>query len=124
MATPTTSVPGIGKATAFALAQHGITSAEELAASDEEALYAVSGFGPSKAATAIRSAQKLIAAANPGAAKTSAGKPKAVAPAAKKGKDGSSSKKKKSRKKAEDEKPEKGKRKAGKGKKKSKKKKK
>ena len=60
MATPTTSVPGIGKATAFALSQHGLRSAEDLAVADEEVLAAVPGFGMSRAVRVIESAQKLV----------------------------------------------------------------
>lgn len=63
MATLTTSVPGIGKATAFALSQHGFRSAEALAAADEEVLAAVPGFGVSRAARVIESARKLIGVA-------------------------------------------------------------
>lgn len=58
MATPITSVPGIGKATAFALSQHGFRSAEDLAVADEAVLAAVPGFGVSRAARVIESAQK------------------------------------------------------------------
>lgn len=60
MATPTTSVPGIGKATAFALSQHGFRSAEDLATANEEVLSAVPGFGVSRAVRVIESAQKLV----------------------------------------------------------------
>lgn len=60
MATPTTSVPGIGKATAFALSQHGFRSAEDLAVAEQEVLAAVPGFGESRAARVIESAQKLV----------------------------------------------------------------
>ena len=62
MATRITSVPGIGKATAFALSRHGLRSAEDLAAADVEVLAAVPGFGVSRAARAIESAQKLVGA--------------------------------------------------------------
>jgi len=62
MATPITSLPGIGKATAFALSRHGFRSAEDLAAADEDVLAAVPRFGVSRAARVIKSAQKLIGA--------------------------------------------------------------
>jgi hypothetical protein len=117
MATPTTSVPGIGKASAFALAQHGIRSAEELAAADAEALSAVPGFGANRAAAAIGSARKLIASTSPDAGQATVDASKGGAPRAGKAKAKSSGKekKKKRKKKEKDKKP-------GKGKKKSKKK--
>jgi hypothetical protein len=62
MTTPITSVPGIGRATAFALAQHGFRTAEDLALADEEALTAISGFGLSRSATLVASARKLVGA--------------------------------------------------------------
>jgi len=124
MVTPTTSVPGIGKATAFALSQHGYKSAEAVAAADEEILAAVPGFGVSRAKRVIESARKLVGvsvadedAAPAGAVSTEAAKTKNKKKGKKKaGKSGGKKKSKQKKKK----KGEKESGKAGKSKKKKK----
>lgn len=123
MATPITSVPGIGKATAFALSRHGFRSAEDLAAADEDILAAVPGFGVSRAARAIASAQKLIGApvaspdSSPSAEAEAARSAETVEPAAKEDKNKGRKKskaKKKDKKKGKEKKKGIGKNKAGK----------
>jgi len=123
MTTPITSVPGIGKATAFALSRHGFSSAEDLAAADEDVLAAVPGFGVSRAARVIKSAQKLIGApvastdSSPVAEAEAAQSAETVAPPAKEDKDKGKKKSKagkKDKKKRKEKKKGKGKKKAGK----------
>ncbi len=60
MGTPLTSVNGIGPAAAAVLEAHGLTSAEQLAASVVEDLVRVPGFGPVRAATTLRAARSLV----------------------------------------------------------------
>lgn len=60
MATPITSVSGIGAQTAEILVENGFESAEALAAAKEENLLKISGFGPSKAKKFIAAAQALV----------------------------------------------------------------
>lgn len=60
MGTPLTSVSGIGPAAAKVLAEHGYTSAEQLAASVIEELVKVPGFGAARAATTLRAARSLV----------------------------------------------------------------
>jgi len=60
MATPITSVSGIGAQTAEVLVENGFASAEALAAAKEEDLLKISGFGPSKAKKFIAAAQALV----------------------------------------------------------------
>ena len=60
MATPITSVSGIGAQTAEILVENGFESAEALAAAKEEDLLKISGFGPSKAKKFIAAAQALV----------------------------------------------------------------
>ncbi len=76
MGTPLTSVSGIGPAAAAVLAQHGFTSAEQLAASVIEELVKVPGFGQARAATTLRAARSLVeGAAQPVPAKGKKAKP-------------------------------------------------
>lgn len=63
MATPITSVTGIGATTATALAEYGFRSAEDLAQANEVALAAVPGFGIRRAAATIQTARKLLESA-------------------------------------------------------------
>lgn len=127
MATPITSVPGIGKATAFALSRHGFRSAEDLVAADEEVLAAVPGFGVSRAARVIESAQKLVGApvassnSSPVAEAEAAPSAETAQPPAKEDKDKRKKKSKAAKKEKEKKKDkEKGKKKKkGKGKKKA-----
>jgi transcription termination factor NusA len=60
MSTPLTNVKGIGPATANALADAGITTAEKLAATSVEKLTAVPGFGELRAKVVIAQAQALV----------------------------------------------------------------
>jgi len=62
MATPITSVSGIGAQTAEILVDNGFADAEALAAAKEEDLLKISGFGPSKAKKFIAAAQELVGA--------------------------------------------------------------
>jgi hypothetical protein len=129
MATPITSVPRIGEATAFALSQHGYKSAEDLAIADEESLAAVPGFGVNRAAAAIKAAQALVGdpasaaevapshASEPGEPPTAEEEEKTSGKKKKKKK--KSGEASKSSKKNKGEKSEKGKKKSKKGKKKS-----
>ncbi|BHH84858.1 helix-hairpin-helix domain-containing protein [Desulforhopalus sp. 52FAK] len=68
MATPITSVSGIGAQTADILMENGFQSAEALAAAKEEDLLKISGFGPSKAKKFIAAAQALVGTAEEGSA--------------------------------------------------------
>jgi predicted RecB family nuclease len=85
METSLTSVSGIGPAAAAVLAEHGFTSADQLAASVVEDLVKVPGFGPVRAAATLRSARSLVegradaeAAARPGGKSAKPGKGKKV----------------------------------------------
>lgn len=60
MATPITSVSGIGAQTAEILVENGFANAEALAAAKEEDLLKISGFGPSRAKKFIDAAQALV----------------------------------------------------------------
>lgn len=60
MATPITSVSGIGAQTAEILVENGFADAEALAAAKEEELLKISGFGPSRAKKFIAAAQALV----------------------------------------------------------------
>ena len=62
MATPITTVSGIGAQTAEILIENGFVSAEVLAAAKEEDLLKISGFGPSRAKKFIEAAQALVGA--------------------------------------------------------------
>lgn len=62
MATPITTVSGIGAQTAEILIENGFASAEVLAAAKEEDLLKISGFGPSRAKKFIEAAQALVGA--------------------------------------------------------------
>lgn len=60
MTTPLTSVKGIGPATAAILQEHGISSAEALAAASRATLVAVPGFSDIRAGQAQAAAQAAL----------------------------------------------------------------
>lgn len=62
MSTPITNIPGIGPATAKALATNGFTSAEDIASAKVNALCAVQGFGPVRAQATIAAAAQVAGA--------------------------------------------------------------
>lgn len=61
MAIPITGIKGIGLKTAEALAEHGYSTAEELAAAQPEDLTGISGFGVVRASLVIEAAKTLTA---------------------------------------------------------------
>ncbi len=79
MATPITSVSGIGAQTAEILVENGFANAEALAAAKEEDLLKISGFGPSRAKKFIDAAQALVGSGDSTPAET---EPKQEAPVA------------------------------------------
>ncbi len=60
MATPLEDVTGIGPATAKVLAEHGIASAEDLAARQVEEIALVHGFSTIRAAQVVAAARDLF----------------------------------------------------------------
>ncbi len=60
-----TAVRGIGRSTADVLAEHGIHSVADLAAAKSEAIAAIPGFGPARAAEVIKAASTLLASGPP-----------------------------------------------------------
>ena len=73
-------IKGVGPATAARLAEHGLTSTKKLAKADLDAIVAVPGFGPVRAALVRDAARAALPAPAPAAA------PSADAPGAKKSK--------------------------------------
>lgn len=73
MKTPITDIVGIGSSAAAILAKHGFQSAEDIAASDVNALCAVPGFGPVRAKTILAEAVKVVS--NPSTLKPAKKKP-------------------------------------------------
>lgn len=69
-------IKGVGPATATRLAEHGLTSTKKLAKADLDAIVAVPGFGPVRAA-AVRDAARASLPAPVEAEKPEAKKPKA-----------------------------------------------
>jgi hypothetical protein len=59
MTTPIVKIKGIGQHTAEILAENGFKSAEDLAATTEDALGKIHGFGPARAKMVIKMAQAL-----------------------------------------------------------------
>ena len=59
MTTPIVKIKGIGLHTAEILAENGFKSAEDLAATTEDALGKIHGFGPARAKMVIKMAQAL-----------------------------------------------------------------
>lgn len=105
-------IRGIGPATAMALADHGLTSVKKLAKAGLDAIVAVPGFGPVRAAAVRAEARAVVPAKGP--AKGS----KAKGDKAKSAKTPKTAQSEKSQKAP---KPPKNKKKSAKGKKKSKK---
>ncbi len=60
MKTPITDIPGIGPATAEALAAGGFVSAEAIANSDVASLSSVPGFGPVRSERTIAAAKAIL----------------------------------------------------------------
>ena len=58
-------IKGLGPATAARLAEHGLTSVKRLAKADPDALTAVPGFGPARAAAVQAEARAALAARKP-----------------------------------------------------------
>ena len=75
-------IKGVGPATATRLAEHGLTSTKKLAKADLDAIVAVPGFGPVRAA-AVRDAARASLPAPVEAEKPEAKKPEAKKPKAK-----------------------------------------
>lgn len=116
MPTSLNLVKGIGPATAEKLADAGVASAEDLAASTPDQLAAVPGFGESRAKQVIAHARQLVTAASPAAVVGIDAKPTAGKKGADKSKTGKASKKSESKKKVEKKKGKKDKLKKNKSK--------
>ena len=92
-----TGLKGVGPALASALAEHGITSAEKLAAATAQDLTAVPGIGQARARMLIAAAGALVQSEAPPPTASGSKKPKAKKDPGKKGKSGKKKKKKASK---------------------------
>ena len=115
MGTPLTSVNGIGPAAAAVLAEHGIASAEQLAACVVDTLVKVPGFGPARATATLRAARSLVEGQAGTAAAEAGGMGRKAGKKPKDGKGGKKAKGKKDKKKRKKEPRKEKKRKGKKG---------